>query len=293
MKVSELVKSFKGKNIEDIVDEKMPVDIFSQHYKKNDNSGLNYGIAYTFLTLFYVLLKELYLHIKYALIGAQISESCIKTLFYIPNIKYERFFNSLEDEIEDSYFIITNGKITREHQCLKHIKNKSTFVFFIKSYIFIFSRAILIVFFERNRMKKFNIKIPKLFKLFNLISIYNFLFKKIKFTQFFSFAPSTDQHQILYHYYREEFRDFYSIRPEATSYVDEIKTIQSNILFYKSNYEKNIYKHYKLQDKMKLIKGGALAKPNININNCSDDIVFFDTAKSKNTNINIARKKFV
>lgn len=273
----------KKEHYENVLIDLLPTKYFSNHVLSSNKIKKGNSI---YLFIIAILYTHLY---SINQLKRLIREKCFslkkeyKLLVYLPNNKYQRFFKSLfkDDEIK-SILIISDETIE-----LEHITKNSFFESRVKTFFSTIYPSYLMVI--KTLYKTYIIEKHNNFNRTSLLHLntailqthfINSLSKKTSFKKFFSLHPNGDLHNILKELTNLE---THSIRPDTTIYTEEHKFIKSDILYFKSDFEKEVYRHYKI--KTELVKTGfiynELQKKKTKYNE-KLNVLFIDTC----TNIN-------
>lgn len=275
MEIYTFLNSLGKGHIKEVLNENLPTKFISDHltisskiYNRLINLIILNGYYFKKIIYFSKLKKQRIIN-KYDI------------LVYIPNKKYERFYNRLFSKCKLKILLLSNDEnvmnsITSNYPINSNIKHFIHVI--LKSYLFC-TRICLLSFFK----KKYLVNKTELIHMMS--SVYQsyflvYLKNNVEFKKIFSMHPNGDMHFLL----RKVFFGckFYSMRPDTTTYSREHKHITTDYLFYKSEYERKVYEDLKI--KTSLIKGGMIydkiIKPRKSFNN-KPKILFIDTCTNK------------
>ena len=229
----------------------IPAKFSSLHYNVERNSSWAYifgGSSYIFLSLLYKLFK--------------VKKSCqfnsnYDVLFYVPNIKYERFLEALIKSSKISYLIISEENFKNNIISVDSFYRFKNYYYPFILFNLIFKTFIFSI--KTSQIKSFKNHYWHIVSLYRREIIVKTLLNNIRFKKYFSFHPNDGFHVIIQKFYKNCFQNTYAIRPTTTTFTPEHKFISTDNLFYKTEKEYKIYKNLHLKDVKNLSKGGLIA----------------------------------
>jgi hypothetical protein len=282
IKINSFLINLKNGDLKNSLRQILPTRYQSQH---NFDSFKEKKGNYLFLFMLVVGLISLYFC---KVLWKLINEKRIKLnrnyrlLVYVPNNKYHRFYNNIFNDISDKEILV----ISDVNIDLNHI-TKNSFFDSRSSYIWkvvlpSFMFAINSCYGEIIKKKKKEVDFSIILHLLSSVTqsfFLKYLSNNTCWSKIFSLHPNGDLHFLLALFFDTE---IHSIRPDTTVESKEHNHIKSDYLYYKSNFEREVYLKSNLD--MKLVKAGFLydkiAKPKKKFEK-ELKILFVDTCTSK------------
>jgi hypothetical protein len=215
-----------------------------------------------------------------------------KLLVYVPNNKYERFYNNVfKDSDNKSILVISDDTID-----LQHITKNSFFdsrsSYFLKVLLPSYKFTLKVCYREFLKKEKKEFDFSTTIHLISTVTQsfgLKYLSNHTNWDKTFSLHPNGDVHYLLVLFFDNE---MHSIRPDTTVNSKEHRHIKSDYLYYKSNFEKEVYLQCNLE--AKLIKAGFLYDKILEPKKSflkDLKVLFIDTCTNKNLDsISIRRK---
>ena len=223
---------------------------------------------------------------------AKKTEKDYNTLIYVPNEKYTRFLTALTENAKYNYLVVSDSRLSVESFILSDYASFSR-----TTYLFPLIRDFFSVVRTCRKNNELSILRQYYWTMFSVLRrerMLNCILKKVKFKNFLSFQPIDSYHSIVQNSFKNKFITTFSIRPTTTSHSEENRYYKTDVLFYKSADECDIYKEM-CSPEIKLEKGGLLypsglyGKGRIPTRKC----MFFDTCTSKDEKWNESRQVFL
>ena len=294
MSIESFLEQFNREKYVVVLKRNLPTRYLSDHtfhYKKKQKGNRIYLFLCGFFIISLYFFKQLY---KSYLFGCKSLSEDYKLLVYLPNRKYQRFYEALfTREEKDNILLLTDelvdfDSVTKNHMITGRVD------FFLKVLWTSFARCVRILYINifnlRDEILEYSSILhlsSAVFQSFFLIS----LREQINILRIFSLHPNGDFHFIAKKVFNEE---FHSIRPDTTTYSLEHKYIETDYLYYKSEEEREVYESYSI--KTKLVKGGYLFneiyKPKRNFKNVLK-VLFIDTCTNTMSGSDIIRQNAV
>lgn len=253
-----------------------PVKFCTAHVtsSKRKNSWL-YIIGGTFFILF----KLLFQSFKTSVIN---TEKKYDVLFYVPNIKYERFLRALTKNVNFSFLVLSEDASLEEGVSVKNFRFISYRFYTIDVIKAVFQIYIYAI--QTKQLKAYKTNYWHIFNVIRRDLLVDRLFKTCRFNKYFSFHPVGDFHQIVQGFHKHQFINTYAIRPTTTAMAEEHKYINTDNLFYKTEIERKVYNSFQFKN-TNLLAGGLIIEAfKVDEQTLKDGILFLDTCTNKSPN---------
>jgi len=299
---SEIIKALQYKSLGNIVIETFPVSFVSKHFTKHERKLKTKSVS--LINLFKYLLS-IYIYFtrnSIAMLRANkynLKKEKYNILFFLPNYKYEDYLNAMISQLDSNYFIISRSKLVNHYHELFVLNDNflnGQFLHLVKELLFFTMYPFYL--FIRKDFKELSILFANYglyHKLILDLYVFSNLFQYININKYFSLIPNNDDHRVIQLFFKQTFHSTLGIRPEQLALAEEEKFNISDTLFFKNDIEKSIYTHFKLQNKLKLARGGVLVNKHIlnkpKVSKELKNILILDTCTNENPNSNILREK--
>lgn len=214
------------------------------------------------------------------------------TLIYVPNEKYTRFFSALVSDAPYSYLVLSDSKLSVDSITLHDFATFSRggyFFLLIKRFFILLKISIV-----RKECNLFFYYYWIIISILRRELLLECMLKRVSFKNYLSFQPIDSYHSIIQTIYKHLFVKTLAIRPTTTSYSEENRFYESDILFYKSIDEKEIYEQMCRPNI--LLEEGGLLYPLFSIPSAkklNNKCICFDTCTSKDERWNDSRLVFL